>query len=142
MIKKIEKEDARIDELENSFPQILGKNSVRKRLESNPFTNYLIYEKEGEIIGFINYDVIYDRGELVDLMVLEREENQGIGTKLLEAMIKDCVEKQVKSITLEVKITNQKAIHLYEKLHFKKVAMRRGYYQGIDGILMEKELIE
>ena len=51
------------------------------------------------------------------------------------------ISHNVKSITLEVKETNIKAIHLYEKFDFSKVAVRRKYYQGIDGILMEKELM-
>ena len=43
-----------------------------------------------------------------------------------------------KSITLEVKIDNFPAIHLYEKYGFEKKAIRKGYYNGIDGILMER----
>lgn len=141
MIKKIEKDDSYIEELEKSFPQFLEKNSVRNRIKNNPFTNFYIEIKEEKIVGFINYDLIYDRGELIDIAVVEHEENKGLGTKLLEFMIKDCTEKEIKSITLEVKITNKKAIHLYEKFGFTKVAIREKYYQGIDGILMEKELI-
>ena len=55
-------------------------------------------------------------------------------------MINDCRKNNVLSITLEVKKSNNNAIHLYEKLGFNKVSIRKGYYQGIDGILMEKEL--
>lgn len=56
-------------------------------------------------------------------------------------MVNECISHNVKSITLEVKETNIKAINLYEKFDFSKVAVRRKYYQGIDGILMEKELM-
>ena len=57
-------------------------------------------------------------------------------------MIHDCEKRQLINITLEVSTENQKAINLYEKFEFKKKAMREKYYQGIDGILMEKELIK
>ena len=44
-----------------------------------------------------------------------------------------------KSITLEVKRKIiSVAYHLYKKYGFKKVAIREKYYQGLDGILMEK----
>ena len=56
-------------------------------------------------------------------------------------MLEDCKIKDVKSITLEVKQTNENAIHLYKKYGFIEIGIRKGYYQGIDGILMEKELM-
>ena len=54
----------------------------------------------------------------------------------------ELIEKLQKNITLEVKQTNASAIHLYEKNGFKKVAIRKGYYNGIDGILMERTMEE
>ena len=57
-------------------------------------------------------------------------------------MIHDCEERRLINITLEVSIQNQNAMNLYEKFGFEKKAIREKYYQGIDGILMEKELIK
>ena len=51
----------------------------------------------------------------------------------MEYLIKDNL-----SITLEVKETNVAAIKLYKKYGFEEVAVRHGYYNGVDGILMEK----
>ena len=45
-----------------------------------------------------------------------------------------------KNISLEVKSDNAPAIKLYEKFRFKKVAERRGYYDGVDGYLMILEM--
>ena len=39
---------------------------------------------------------------------------------------------------LSCKKSNDSAIHLYEKYGFEKKAIRKGYYNGIDGILMER----
>ena len=44
-----------------------------------------------------------------------------------------------KDITLEVKIDNVPAISIYKKFGFKKVAIRKNYYNGTDGILMERK---
>ena len=44
-----------------------------------------------------------------------------------------------KNITLEVKNDNTPAIKLYKRYGFKEVATRKGYYQGTDGILMERK---
>ena len=61
--------------------------------------------------------------------------NCGNGKKLMEYMINH-VDKD---ITLEVKNDNDPAIKLYKKNGFKEVATRKGYYQGTDGILMERK---
>ena len=48
------------------------------------------------------------------------------------------IEITNKPSTLEVKINNYIAINLYQKYGYKKVAIRKGYYNGVDGILMER----
>lgn len=141
MIEKIEEESLYIDKLSELFPKILTSKSVKEDIKNNPFTNHLTYLINGEPVAFINYYIMYERAEIININVLEEYQNQKIASKLLEYMVNECISHNVKSITLEVKETNIKAIHLYEKFDFSKVAVRRKYYQGIDGILMEKELM-
>ena len=141
MIEKIEEESLYIDKLSDLFPKILTSKSVKEDIKNNQFTNYLTYLTNGEPVAFINYYIMYERAEIININVLEEYQNQKIASKLLEYMVNECISHNVKSITLEVKETNIKAIHLYEKFDFSKVAVRRKYYQGIDGILMEKELM-
>lgn len=142
MIEKITVNNSNILKIEKLFPQFLRKNQIKNDLESNPFTNYYVYKENEEILGFINYNILYERAELIYIAVQEKKQNQGIGSQLMEFMIRDCEEKKLINITLEVNIQNKKAIELYEKFEFKKKAIREKYYQGIDGILMEKELIK
>ena len=47
----------------------------------------------------------------------------------------------IDNITLEVNINNINAIKLYEKYNFEKVAVRKGYYDGVDGYLMERKMM-
>lgn len=141
MIEKIEEESLYIDKLSELFPKILTSKSVKEDIKNNQFTNYLTYLVNGEPVAFINYYIMYERAEIININVLEEYQNQKIASKLLEYTVNECISHNVKSITLEVKETNIKAIHLYEKFDFSKVAVRRKYYQGIDGILMEKELM-
>ena len=141
MIEKIEEDSLYIDKLSELFPKILTSKSVKEDIKNNQFTNYLTYLVNGEPVAFINYYIMYERAEIININVLEEYQNQKIASKLLEYMVNECISHNVKSITLEVKETNIKAIHLYEKFDFSKVAVRRKYYQGIDGILMEKELM-
>ena len=51
----------------------------------------------------------------------------------------ELIDNTNKSITLEVNKNNIPALNLYKKFNFNEVAIRKGYYNGIDGILMERK---
>lgn len=123
-----------------NFPNddFLTKEEVSTELENNPYGNYLLLIEKEKIIGYIYYSDIYERAEINQFEVKPTHRNCGKGNELLKYLI----EKLQKNITLEVKQTNASAIHLYEKNGFKKVAIRKGYYNGIDGILMERTMEE
>ena len=57
-------------------------------------------------------------------------------------LLKKMIHTVKKDITLEVKKDNISAIKLYEKNGFIKKAIRRGYYNGVDGILYERKYSE
>jgi len=142
MIYELKKEDInKLQELEEKFPEIFSKFTIKNDLENNPYSKYLLYLIEGKIVGFLNYYLIYDRMEIVNFNVLEFFQNKHIGSSLLNEVINIAYQSKLKNITLEVRSDNQKAIYLYEKNGFKKVSIRKNYYNDVDGILMEKELI-
>lgn len=124
--------------LEKTFPKYFEQETIKEKIKNNPYTNYYLVIKDDKCIGFINFDIIYDRAELSQIEVLIEYQRNGIASKLLEFLIKKCEDQKIKNITLEVKVDNIKAINLYQKYGFNKVAIRKGYYQGIDGILMER----
>ena len=119
-------------EIENSFLNI---EEVKKDLNSNPFGRYLILKENNEVIGYVYYSDMYERAEINQIEINFIHRNCGKGSKLLKKMI-ELVEKD---ITLEVKIDNIPAIALYKKFNFEKKAIRKNYYNGVDGILMERK---
>ena len=119
MIKEVDSSDLKIFNVEKN---------------SNVFCKYIAYF-EDDICGYVEYNDIYDRVEIVNILVKEEYRNKGIGTSMLKYIIKKNKDKE--NITLEVSSLNNIAIKLYENLGFKKVALRRGYYDGVDGYLME-----
>lgn len=141
MINKLEIDNKYLDYLEKEFNEVFTKESFMNDIKNNQFTNYYIYEQNQIPVGLINYYLMYERAELININVSLDYQNQKIGSKLIEFMLEECKNKDIKSITLEVKETNTKAINLYTKYGFKQIGIRKGYYQGIDGILMEKELM-
>ena len=121
-----------LNELDNSF---ISKEYISKELLSNPFGKILILKENNEIIGYLYYSDIYERVEINQFEIDESYRNKGNGNLLLQEMI----NKVNKDITLEVREDNTYAIKVYEKKGFIKTATRKGYYNGVDGILMERK---
>ena len=141
MIEKLDINSTYFEILENMFTDTFTQDKVKFDIMNNSFTQYYVYKDNEEVVALINYQIMYERAELIQINVLEEKQNKGIASKLIEYMINDCVNKNVESITLEVRVDNDNAIHLYEKFGFIEISKRIGYYKGIDGILMEKKLV-
>ncbi|HIT24109.1 MAG TPA: GNAT family N-acetyltransferase [Candidatus Faecimonas intestinavium] len=133
MIIKVDK----LDQLQalSRNQSLISIETMEHDLQVNPFGRYLLELENDKIIGYLYYSDIYDRAEINQIEVEVSHRNCGKATKLLQKML-ELVEK---SITLEVKKDNIPAINLYKKFGFQEKAIRQGYYQGIDGILMERE---
>ena len=117
------------------------KNELKTEFEMNPYTKIYIYIENDNILGILHINDIYDRYEINNIYVLEEYRNKGIASKLLEYVIELGKKNNILNITLEVRKNNVNAIKLYNKYNFKEKAIRKGYYNGIDGILMEKEMM-
>ena len=113
---------------------------TKKEFSTNPYLKIITYVEKDKIIGFLLYSLIYDRIEIEQFEVITKERGKGIGDKLLKYLIEKYQDTDIKNITLEVKEDNIVAINLYEKYGFKNVSTREKYYDGINGLLMEKTL--
>ena len=128
----------------DSYPQDTVDNFTYKLTEkefsTNPYLKIITYVEKDKIIGFLLYSLIYDRIEIEQFEVITKERGRGIGDKLINYLIEKYKNSDIKNITLEVKENNIVAINLYKKYGFKKVSTREKYYDGINGLLMEKTL--
>ena len=131
MIVEVKKEDLSI--IKDSF---IDYNYINNEFNNNPFAHLLILFEDDKIIGYLYYSDIYDRLEINQIEIDSNYRNCGYGTKLLDYFTKN-VDK---NITLEVKEDNIPAITIYKKFNFKQTAIRKGYYEGIDGLLMERDI--
>ena len=113
---------------------------TEREFSTNPYLKIITYVEKDKVIGFLLYSLIYDRIEIEQIEVITKERRKGIGDKLLKYLIEKYQDTDIKNITLEVKEDNIVAINLYKKIGFKKVSTREKYYDGINGLLMEKTL--
>lgn len=95
-----------------------------------------ILEIDDEVVGFVVYSVIYDRCEIIDILIDDKFRLRGYGSKLLKTVIDDAILRKCNNITLEVNKNNLPAVRLYEKHNFHVVATRKNYYKNMDAYLM------
>ena len=79
---------------------------------------------------------------ILGIIVMQKYRDLGIGTKLIDVAIKEAKKLNNKEkIILSCFSTNERAIHLYKKLGFKKVGLRKKQYylnsKYYDEVLME-----
>jgi len=81
-------------------------------------------------------------GHVISIAVLQEYRRRGIGSALMSEALKIFEEKyDVDSVYLEVRVSNQPAINMYEKFGFVKARIIRSYYRdGEDAYVMVKRL--
>lgn len=133
-----------IKEIEDeSFINPFTKEDLLYEISQNPVSNFLVLEKDGLVVGFLDYWVTFDSATIDQIAVKKSERNQGFAKILLEKTINDLKELgEVSFFTLEVRASNEPAINLYKSFDFQKVTIKEKYYDdGEDAIYMIKGLV-
>ena len=111
---------------------------------SNKISSYrCILNSDKKCVGYIGMWKIVDEAHITNLSVHPDWRNKKLAHKLLLATIDECYKEKIKYITLEVRVSNEKAIGLYEKFGFKSLGLRKKYYQdnNEDALIMWSENI-
>lgn len=103
------------------------------------FSYCLVINNDDCFIGFLIYSEIYERAEIVDIIIEPDHRKKGYATLLINHFF-NILNVNITNITLEVNSLNHAAINLYKKHGFEIVATRKKYYNGTDAYLMKKEL--
>ena len=90
--------------------------------------------------GFIVYRIVVDEAEIITIGVNPDFRRQGIAAAMVGIIEKTLKNQGVKKIFLEVASNNIPAQKLYENSGFIRVGLRPKYYDGVDAILMSKNI--
>ena len=83
------------------------------------------------------------QADVLTIAVRESRWGLGIGSALLDALIRAARERDCAELFLEVRADNPRAHGLYQRRGFTEIGVRRGYYKpsGVDAIVMRKDLL-
>ena len=93
------------------------------------------------VVGFSDSWNTFDSGTICQIAIHPDYQHQSLGSKLMEEIIKDAKAKKTRTLTLEVRSSNEKAIRFYNKYGFQIALVKEKYYtNGEDAIYMIKEV--
>ncbi|HUZ82634.1 MAG TPA: ribosomal protein S18-alanine N-acetyltransferase [Gaiellaceae bacterium] len=83
---------------------------------------------EGALVGYLIVSRYVDAWHVMNVAVDPANRGRGIATMLLQRLFELTADDARRGYTLEVRISNDAAIQLYERLGFEPRGVRRGYY--------------
>ena len=81
-----------------------------------------------ELVGYLVISRYVDAWHVMNVAVAPAQRRRGIATSLLERLFEVTARDARRGYTLEVRVSNDAAIRLYEALGFRARGIRRGYY--------------
>lgn len=93
-------------------------------------SNYLVLKavSGGTICGYVCMSYVLDEGNVYNLCVLPEFRTKGIAQCLMNELHRNANLIGILSIALEVRVSNEPAIHLYEKMGYKRVGRSKNHY--------------
>jgi ribosomal-protein-alanine N-acetyltransferase len=81
-----------------------------------------------DLIGYVINSRYVDAWHIMNVAVDPEHQRRGVATQLLERLFQLTQDDERRGYTLEVRVSNEAAIGLYEQLGFEARGIRRGYY--------------
>lgn len=127
-----------------AFPTPWTPGAFQNELSNNHFAHYLVMEVAGAIAGYAGMWVIMDEAHVTNIAVRTTYRGMKLGEQLLLELRKKADKHGARRMTLEVRVTNRVAQNLYEKLGFRSVGVRKGYYtdNNEDALIMWADIPE
>lgn len=112
-----------------SFPDPWTEQAFYQELVHNPCAYYWVLAEQRRILGYIGTWFVVDEGQVTNIAVDANERGQGWGEKLLKHSMKELKKLGAEEMTLEVRLSNQRAQSLYRKVGFVSKGIRPRFYK-------------
>jgi len=99
--------------------------------------------RSGEkIMGYICADQVLDEGHILNVTVHPEHRRRGMAVHMVAHVIRLLAGRACKSLFLEVRMSNEAALRMYEKSGFSMISVRKRYYTSPeeDAVIMKLQL--
>ena len=145
VIREMEIEDLNevFDIESSSSPHPWSKKMFLDEIKSS-FSHCFTIQRHGvpqcRVMGFICFRNLGEESELLNICVHPQYRGIGIGKKLMQFYIDLSQEMKIKTFHLEVNVSNQPAIQLYQFFYYQSSGKRKRFYQNqFDALLMTRK---
>ena len=133
-----------IEEIEKlSYPTPWSRSMFASEL-AKPSSICLGAFEGDELLGYLIVSRYVDAWHVMNVAIAPGHRRRGLAGSLLETLFELTAEDGRRGYTLEVRVSNEGAIKLYEQLGFRSSGIRRGYYTDNreDALIMWREAAE
>lgn len=92
---------------------------------------WVVRSPEHCLLGYFVQTPMVEETHLLTIAVHESRQGQGIGRFLLRHVVNQARSMQMSAVSLEVRVSNTRALALYETFGFRLVGRRKDYYQVV-----------
>ncbi len=112
---------------------------------SSGYDAWVVRDPLGDLAGYFLLLYAVDEAHLLDVAVASERQGEGLGRWLLGKASQRAREHGMRSILLEVRPTNERALTVYRQYGYIEIGRRKAYYpahegQREDAIVMRLEL--
>lgn len=96
----------------------------------NPSAVYLVLTHRGRVVGYGGMYIVLDEAHITNVCVLPEYRGMGLAHDLMHALQDIAASLGANAMTLEVAVSNKRAIRLYMSCGFAIQGVRKKYYHG------------
>jgi len=123
------------------FRQVWAPEQYANELLDRASSYCLVARTQGRVIGTAAMTLVETEAHITSLAVRPPFQGRGLGDRLLRRLLDHARRHGVHTITLEVRVSNAPALHLYRKHGFRALGRRPHYYTdtGEDALVMVRD---
>lgn len=92
------------------------------------YETWVLRDSDDVLLGYFLLMLVVDEAHLLNITVRRDLHGQGLGLRLLDKAATLARERNMQSMLLEVRPSNQRAQAVYRQYGFVQVGLRKGYY--------------
>ena len=111
------------------FSDPWSERMLREHLDNQCAAALVALGEDGTVLGYAGLLVVLDEGYITNVAVRPAFRRQGIAADLLTVFDRFARGNHLAFLTLEVRASNEPALTLYEKLGYRRMGLRKNYYE-------------
>lgn len=94
---------------------------------------YFVARVGRDVVGYAGLMMSADDGHITTIAVDPRWHRHKVATRLMLVVVREALARRARNLTLEVRLSNLGAQHLYRQFGFAPVGVRKNYYYQVGG---------